>query len=271
MEKQKGKGKLGSVENFRRRLHEILEPAAKGNKLSRIFDIFIVSLIIANVLAIILQSLPELSPWAVFFRWFEVISVVIFTVEYVFRVWSCTVDKRYGKLGPVLGRLRFAVSFMGLVDLFAILPFYLPFVIPIDLRMIRFLRVIRMFRVLKAGRYSEALKTLGRVLKAKLPELVMTLTVTIILLVISASLMYYVENAAQPDVFRSIPHALWWSVATLTTVGYGDIYPITLLGKLFGAVIAILGVGLFALPAGILGGGFVEDLRRRKKKRSEGT
>ena len=265
----KEKCSLATIEKIRIRIHEILEPAGVGDKISRTFDIFIVSLICTNVLAIILESLPSLSSLGVFFKWFEIISVIIFSIEYLLRVWSCTVDKRYGKLGPVLGRLRFIVSFMGLVDLFAILPFYLPFVIPIDLRMIRLLRIVRMFRVFKAGRYSDALQSLGRVLKAKRAELAMTLTVTAILLVISGSLMYYVENAAQPAAFRSIPHALWWSVATLTTVGYGDVYPVTAAGKILAAVIAILGVGLFALPAGILGSGFVEDFRRQKQGKTK--
>ena len=156
------------------------------------------------------------------------------------------------------------MSFLGVVDLFAIFPFYLPFVFPIDLRIIRLLRIVRMFRVFKMGRYSVALQTLGRVLKAKRAELTMTLSVTAILLIISGSLMYYVENPAQPEVFSSIPQALWGGVATLTTVGYGDVYPITAIGKLLAAIIAVLGVGLFALPAGILGSGFVEDLKKKK-------
>jgi voltage-gated potassium channel len=256
------KHSVNFIEKIRIRIYQILERAAAGDRISRAFDIFIVSLICANVLVVIFETLPSLSSLKVFFRWFEIVSVVIFSLEYLLRVWSCTVDKRYGKLGPILGRLRFIVSFMGLVDLLAILPFYLPFVFLIDLRMIRLLRIVRMFRVFKAGRYSVALQTLGRVLKAKRAELIMTLSVTAILLVISGSLMYYVENPAQPEVFSSIPQALWWGVATLTTVGYGDVYPITAVGKLLGAVIAVLGVGLFALPAGILGSGFVEDMKK---------
>lgn len=260
----KEKHSVNSIEKIRIRIYQILERAAAGDRISRAFDIFILSLICANVLAVILETIPSLSSLKIIFRWFEIVSVVIFSLEYLLRVWSCTVDKRYGKLGPILGRLRFIVSFMGLVDLFAILPFYLPFVFLVDLRMIRLLRIVRMFRVFKAGRYSVALQTLGRVLKAKRAELTMTLSVTAILLVISGSLMYYVENPAQPEVFGSIPQALWWGVATLTTVGYGDVYPITAVGKVLAAVIAVLGVGLFALPAGILGSGFVEDLKKKR-------
>ncbi len=123
-----------------------------------------------------------------------------------------------------------------------------------------------MLRILKIGRYSKAMITIGRVLNSKKEELAITGFVLGILLILASSLMYYVENTAQPDVFTSIPAAMWWGIATLTTVGYGDIYPVTILGKVLGALIAVLGIGLFALPAGILAGGFGEELKSLKNK-----
>jgi len=137
--------------------------------------------------------------------------------------------------------------------------------IPFDLRFIRAIRLIRLFRLFKLGRYSVAIKLFGRVLKGKREELFITAFAIFILLTISSSLLYYVEHKAQPEVFSSIPAAMWWGVATLTTVGYGDIYPITSLGKFLGAIISLLGIGLFAMPAGILSAGFIEEIRKKKE------
>ena len=152
-------------------------------------------------------------------------------------------------------------------DLIAILPFYLPMIMLIDLRFVRVLRLFRLLRVFKLGRYSESLRTLANVLKRKKEELFITIFVVMILLIIASSLMYFIENEAQPEIFSSIPSAMWWGVATLTTVGYGDAYPVTPVGKLLGAVIALLGIGMFALPTGILGSGFVEEMQRKREKR----
>ena len=137
-----------------------------------------------------------------------------------------------------------------------------------DLRFIRIMRFFRLFILIKMYRYSKAMKTLGAVLKLKKEELIVAVLTVIGLLIISSSLMYFIENTAQPDAFSSIPASMWWSIATLTTVGYGDIYPITPLGKLLGAVIAVLGIGLFALPAGMLASGFSEEIQYRKEQDS---
>ena len=153
---------------------------------------------------------------------------------------------------------------MALVDLAAILPFYLPLFIKLDLRFVRALRLLRLFRIFKMGRYSSALQMLGRVVRAKKEEIFITALVLIMLLVVASGLMYYIEKDAQPKQFSSIPSAMWWGVATLTTVGYGDVYPVTAAGKILSAVIAILGIGLFALPTGILASGFIEELHKKE-------
>lgn len=258
------KGKM--TQKAKNRIFEILEVASAGDLPSRMFDVFIMSLISLNVIAVILESVKNLSSqYMLFFRMFEIFSIAIFTIEYFLRLWTCTIDRRFNH--PAIGRLRFAVTPLAIVDLMAILPFYLPMIIPLDLRFVRAVRLFRLFRLFKMGRYSESLKTLGNVLKAKKEELLIAVFVVLILLVIASSLMYFVENEVQQQAFSSIPAAMWWGVATLTTVGYGDVYPVTPAGKLLGAIIAILGIGMFALPTGILASGFVEEIQKRRGKR----
>ena len=157
------------------------------------------------------------------------------------------------------------VTPLALIDLMAVLPFYLPFVFP-DLRFMRALRLFRLFRVLKLARYSTSLQTFVDVLRLKKEELLLMLFAIMILLVVSSSLMYDVEHEAQPDDFSSIPAAMWWGIVTLATVGYGDIYPVTPWGKFIGSMVVILGIGLFALPTGVLASGFAEVLAKRKEE-----
>jgi len=247
---------------IKERVHKVLEVAAPGDRLSKGFDVFILSLIVLNVAAIILESVEPIQQWCPrVFRAFEVFSVVVFSAEYLLRLWSCTVSPRYRH--PVWGRLRFAFSFMGLVDLLAVLPFYLPF-LGMDLRFFRAVRLLRVFRIAKLGRYSKAMQTFGRVFGAKKEELVASAFLLVLLLLIASCLVYYAERDTQPETFGSIPATMWWGVATLTTVGYGDAYPVTVIGKLLASVIAVLGIGVFALPTGILAVGFVEELGSRK-------
>jgi voltage-gated potassium channel len=149
---------------------------------------------------------------------------------------------------------------MALIDLFAILPFYVPFIIKIDLRVLRMLRIIRLFRVFKINRYTTALAIIGRVFKQKKHQLISSILVVFLLMIVASVLMYNVEHDAQPEAFSNAFSALWWAVATFTTVGYGDIYPITVMGKILSAVIAILGIGLVAVPTGIISAGFIENI-----------
>jgi len=253
---------------FKRRTLTVLEEARSGDPLSRSVDLFLITLIVLNVLAVILETVEPLAThWAAFFHLFEKVSVAVFTVEYVLRVWSSTAGERYAH--PVFGRVRFALTFFAVIDLLAILPFYLPMVVTLDLRFLRAVRLFRIFRLFKAGRYSRSLKTMGRVFARTRTELSITLFLTLILLVLASGLVYLAEHDAQPETFSSIPAAMWWGAVTLTTVGYGDIYPVTLLGRLLGTVIAILGIGLFALPTAILGSAFMEELTHRKEPSAE--
>ena len=248
--------------NLKKRIFGILEP---GDEDSKYFDPFIMALISLNVLAVVLETVKYLNAsYGWLFHAFDVFSVAVFTVEYILRAWSCTEDPRFR--APVSGRLRYLITPMAIIDLLAILPFYLPFVIP-DLRFIRALRLFRLFRILKLARYSDALKTFAEVLNLKKEELGVTLFATLIMLTVASSMVYEAENEVQPEAFANIPDAMWWGVVTLTTVGYGDIYPKTALGKFIGSFVVIAGVGLFALPAGILASGFNEVLQRRKEKK----
>ncbi len=259
--------RTGTMGTTKQHVRDVLEPASEGARASRAFDIFIISLISLNVLAVVLETVEGIHESAdTFLFWFEVVSVAIFTVEYVLRIWSCTALAGFG--APLAGRLRYAIRPMMLVDLLAILPAYLT-MLPIDLRFMRALRLLRIVRLLRLNRYSVALRTLTQVLLAKKEELVITLMALLVLLLIASSLMYYAEHEAQPDAFSSIPAAMWWGVAALTTVGYGDVYPVTPLGRMLASFIAILGIGMFALPAGILGGGFAEQISKRPDKGDE--
>jgi voltage-gated potassium channel len=247
---------------FRKRVHEIVETARPGDTLSKGFDIFIVTLITLNIVALILESVEGIRVvWPGLFSAFECVSVIIFTVEYLMRLWVCVEMPRYQE--TVIGRLRFAGTPLAIVDLFAVLPFYLP-IGGLDLRFLRAVRMMRIFRVAKLGRYSQSLRLLLRVLTVKKEQLISAVLILLLLLIIAASTMYFAEKTVQPESFSSIPAAMWWAVATLTTVGYGDVYPITPLGKLMAAVLAVLGIGMFALPTGILGAGFVEEIEKSK-------
>lgn len=253
-----------SKTRIRVRTWEIVEVAKAGDMASRIFDIAILALIFFNVIAVIIGSVQSIQKrWGLYLNVFEVVSVVVFTVEYLARLWSCTTDPQFS--GQVRGRARLVLRTMSIIDLLAILPFYLPF-LGIDLRSLRVLRLLRILRVGKVGRYYSSLTLIKHVFQSKKEELVLTSVLMGLLLVVASSVLYYCENTVQPDAFSSIPATMWWAVATLTTVGYGDLYPITFLGKFFASIIAVLGIGMFALPTGIIGAGFVEAIQKKKGK-----
>lgn len=185
--------------------------------------------------------------------------MVLFTVEYLLRIWSCTADARYSH--PVYGRLRFGATPLLLIDLLALVPFYLPFLGLGDLRVLRAVRLLAW--AARLGRYFEGIRTIGTVLRSKMYELLTVVVVLAVMLVLASAVMFYAEHSAQPDHFASIPEAMWWSIITLTTVGYGDVSPITPVGKFMAGIIAVMGIGMFALPAGILGSGFLAEIQRQ--------
>jgi voltage-gated potassium channel len=247
-----------SIDRIRRRLYEVLETASARDRVSRAFDMALTVLILANVLAVALGTVDSIQrQYGAALVSFEVFSVVVFTIEYVLRLWVAVEDPRYRR--SVAGRLRYMVSWPAVVDLVAVLPFYLP-VTGIDLRFVRLLRLLRLLRVLKLGRYSNSMQALIDVLSAKRSELWSSLTVLAILLFSAGGLMYYVENPGQPQVYSSIPQALWLSVQSFS--GNSVATPITTIGRIISAAISVLSAGLFALPAAILASGFSERIQR---------
>ncbi|MBI9095551.1 MAG: ion transporter [Sphaerochaeta sp.] len=246
------------------RIFEIMEKAKYRDIPSLIFDWSLVILISLNVFSVILESFSTLKlRYLGLFSSFEFISVIIFTIEYLLRIW--TSDLKYPRRNRSISILAFMFSGMAIIDLLSILPFYIPLATSIDLRVLRVLRFTRMLRILKIGRYSASMALIGRVLKRSKSDLVVTLFVTFLLLLLASSLMYYVENPVQPDKFPNIVASSWWTIITLTTVGYGDVYPVTVLGKILGGVIALFGIGLVALPTGIISSGFMEEIRLKNQ------
>ena len=223
-------------------------------------DVILLVLILLNVLAVILETVQSLQlRFGTAFWAFEVFSVGVFSVEYAARIWACTADPRYRR--PIIGRLRYVSSFGGVVDLLAILPFYVSLAVPaaaLDLRILRVLRLLRFARVLKLARYSDSIVRMKRVIGARRGDLGVALAAVGVVLILASSAIYYVEVDTQPDVFTSIPAAMWWGISALTTVGYGDITPVTPLGKFLGGIIQLLGIAIFALPAGIIAAGYEE-------------
>lgn len=241
---------------------DLFDPDERADRTERILHGALMALIVLNVLAVVLQSVQRLADgYGRWFAVFEYVSVTVFSIEYLARAWSCTADPRYAH--PVWGRLRFLVSPMALVDLVAILPTLL-FLAHLDLRFMRALRLVRLARVAKLGRYSEASNVLLRVLKAKREELLLTMSLLLVLALICASAMYFVEGSVQPEKFPDIPTTMWWAIVTITTVGYGDVFPVTGWGRVIGVITTLLGLLMIALPTGVFGAAFVEELNRKK-------
>ena len=230
---------------------------------SRLFDALIIALILVNMVTVVVETFKT-PPWVSTVMWdIELVSIVVFIIEYLLRVWVA--DLMYPEMKPMRARLKYIRSFMAMIDLIAILPYLIPF----NLRILRTLRLGRLFRILKLNRYTSAMSTIGEVFKRKKRQLLSSVAMVGVLMVIASVMMYHIENQAQPDVFENALSALWWAFATLTTVGYGDMIPVTTMGKILSAVIALLGIGLVAVPAGILSSGFVESLEEKKEEKKE--
>lgn len=248
---------------LRRRTYEVLEKGADDDRLSGAVDSILIGLILANMAAVVLESFAGLhARYAAWFNLLEVVSVALFTVEFALRLWTSDfLRPRSSRLGAAA---RFLASPIGIIDLLAILPFYLPFLIPVDLRAVRILRLVRFLRLLKLTRYTRSVMTLGAVVRERRHELLVAVFLTALLLMLASTLMYYLESQVQPEAFPNIVASLWWAVATLTTIGYGDVYPVTGLGRLLSGIIAVLGIGLVALPTAIISSGFAEAVARAK-------
>ena len=252
-----------SVSTLRSMASGLAEGRFASKSYIRHINRFIIALIVFNGVAVVLESNEEIrAAYLGWFLLFELFSVAIFSVEYIARLWVSVDQERYAGLPGWQARLKYVFTPMALVDLLAIAPFYLALLIPIDLR---YLRLFRLLRLLKLSTYFNGLQVFGKVLQREAGAIAGAMLIMMILIVVSACLMFSVENSAQPSHFGSIAQAIWWAVVTLTTVGYGDITPITFGGKLLAIIIMMLGVGTMALPAGILAARFSEELQSRRE------
>ncbi|MGB0589324.1 MAG: ion transporter [Myxococcota bacterium] len=256
---------MGTVEGRRVTRDWIFRRLNPGDDDSKAVDTLIITLIAFNVLAVIAETEQEIAvEYATFFLVNETISTLIFSLEYVLRVWVSNALPTYAGERSLIARLKYSKTPMALIDFVAIAPFFLSF-IQMDLRIARAIRLMRLVRILKIGRYAHAVKTLANVIARKKEELAIATFVTVMVLILSASFMYFAEHEAQPEAFRSIPASMWWAVVTITSVGYGDVSPITGMGKVLGAGICMIGVVIVALPTGILASGFLEEMREQRR------
>ncbi|MGD8326006.1 MAG: cyclic nucleotide-gated ion channel [Sphingomonadales bacterium] len=255
-----GGDNLSPLWRIRRRTHEILETGPEDDVVARLVDGVLLFLILANLVAVALETLPSLAQFEYYFHAFEIFSVAIFTIEYVLRLWASVERPGASFYNAITARLRYMATPLAIFDLLAILPFYIGVSVGVDLRALRIFRVVR---ILKLIRYSVAMATLGRVLRNEIRALTAALIIMMGLVFVAATLLYYVERHVQPEAFQSIPHAMWWSVATLTTVGYGDVVPITPVGRILASVIMVFGLGVYAIPIGIMASGFSSEIHRQ--------
>jgi len=248
---------------YRKKIFKIIQPASDGNLISKVFDLFITLLVLLSVVCVFAVTF-DLNPfWSARCQNFEEFASVVFTIEYLLRLF--TADLLYP--GETKGRAawRYIRSGMAIIDLLAILPFYLPMLFSGNLLAIRIFRLLRLLRIFKLNRYFESLAAIGEVIRTKSRELLGSMFFVALMLVISSLVIYAAEHDAQPQAFRNAFSGLWWAVATLTTVGYGDIYPVTVLGRVFGAVIALLGIGMVAIPTGIISSGLIQHMEKAKE------
>lgn len=256
-----------SASTRRRAVFRVLETAQDDDTASRVVDIALIVLISASVIAVILESLPGVEEkYGPALALFETVTVFAFSVEYLLRLWSSVERSAETLRKPLRSRLRYIVSFHAIVDLLAILPFYLLLFSTFGGMDMRFLRAVRLLRVLKLTRYSTALNMLFVTFRENGRALAAAFFILVTVMLLAASGMYYFERQAQPEDFGSIPAAMWWAFATLTTVGYGDVTPITVGGKVFGALITVVGIGMVALPTSILASGYSRQLNLNTKQ-----
>lgn len=259
----------------KKKVHTLLHPEIVGDHhWDRIINIFIITLIILNVIAVILETVKSLHDrFSDFFYYFDLVSVIIFTIEYVLRVWSSNHEEKYKH--PVWGRLKYMVSIGALIDLLAILPFFLHifFGFGLDFREIRMLRLMRVLRLFRLTAYTKSANMIMNVFRKRSNELALSFVLASFLIIISSCIMYFAEHehpapGQQFSQFTSIPRTIWWSVVTLTTTGYGDMYPVTDIGKGLAMMIMLTGIAFFALPAGIITAGFIDEFRINRIKKT---
>lgn len=248
----------------KKRIFDIIQIGNDEDRVSRGFDILIMTVILVNLFLAVFETFENAARYQDILNIAELVTVIIFTVEYILRVW--TSDYLYSDdENRWRAMLRYVLSFSGIVDLLSFLPYYLPVFFPAGIVAFRMFRVIRILRLFRINAYYDAFNVITSVLKNKKDQLLSSIFIILVLMTASSLCMYSLEHEAQPEVFRNAFSGFWWAVSTLLTVGYGDIYPITMLGRLSGICITMLGVGMVAIPTGILSAGFVEQYAQLKE------
>ncbi len=253
-----------AVHHIQKRVNEILEPGTVDDKTSKRVDVFLATLVIVNIAAVALESVESIGlQFASVFSVIELVSVVIFTLEYLLRFWSAKAKEQVAdEEGAHRPRRGYVFSFSGLIDLFSILPFYLQAFFPgLDLRV---LRTLRLFRIFKLSNYNSALEDLFSAIEQEKKSFYAAFYLFVLVFIVASSLIYYAEHETQPDVFGSIPEAMYWAIITLTTVGFGDVTPVTHAGKFVAVLTSIMGVSVVALMTGIIAHAFSNQMEKRK-------
>lgn len=246
----------------KKRVFDIIQIGYYGDWQSKAFDIMVIVMILLNLFIAIFQTFDQSAPYRELMNTIEFITVVAFAVEYVLRLW--TAEYLYPEVERKRAVRKYVLSFNGIIELLAFLPYFLPIFFPAGAVAFRMFRVVRLLRLFQINAYYDALNVIGDVITGKKDQILSSVFIIMVLMVASSLVMYNLENPVQPDVFENAFSGFWWAVSTLLTVGYGDIYPITIPGRVFGIIITFLGVGMVAIPTGILSAGFVEHYTRMK-------
>ena len=247
------------MEDLQRNAFEIMREEEDKSFAGELFDWVMILLITVSLVFLVLDtySMPAWYPPVTY--WVELITSIIFSIEYILRFWISPLY--YPELSPRKARLKYVFSFMAVVDFLAVMPFYLPMLLPVDLRVLRFFRLIRLLRLIKVSRYTESISIFVSVFKKKASQLITSLFVIFLLIIIASILMYDVEHEAQPLVFENAFSGLWWAMEAVTTAGNGEIYPITTMGRALAGMVSLLGIGVVAVPTGIISAGFVHAMQ----------
>jgi hypothetical protein len=254
--------KMNAGRTVRQKVDALMNETPTSGRLHHQLDLIFIIFIIASVAAVFLETIPSVhEPLKLEFYWFDTIAIAVFTVEYLLRLYAA--PEQDPNRSGIIGRLSFIKKPTSIIDLVAIAPYYLQFIFAVDLR---FIRILRVLRILKLTRYNTALNTFSMVLKREKRAFSAAMFITVLITILSGAIVYEFEHVAQPEKFDTMPRAMYWAVITLASVGYGDISPVTPIGQAFTMVLAILGIGIVALPAGILGSAFSDQLHQQREQ-----
>lgn len=246
----------------KKRIFDIIQIGYDEDWQSRLFDIVLMVMILVNLFIAVASTFDSVAPYMHIMETMELVTVVAFAVEYGLRIW--TAEYLYPSLSKKKAVLKYMVSFAGIIDMLSFVPYFLPIFFPVGIVAFRMFRVVRILRLFRINAYYDALNVISDVIRSKKDQILSSIFIILVLMMASSLCMYSLEHEAQPEVFRNAFSGFWWAVSTLLTVGYGDIYPITIPGRIFGMMITFLGVGMVAIPTGILSAGFVEQYTRLK-------